>query len=158
MTIYLEAPERIRTPIVGKSIFLAGGITGCWNWQDTAKNKLMESKEFNFVINPRRENFDITDKTQTPIQIKWEYDMLQASTHIMFWFTADTVQPITLFELGKSICSDKTIYVGCDPEYPRQLDVVEQLRLSRPDIAIWGSLDDMLDFIISDYERAEVFS
>lgn len=158
MTIYVEAPWIVKTPIVGRSIFLAGGITGCWNWQDVAKTKLMESQVFDFVINPRREYFDVSDKFQTPIQIKWEYEHLKYSSQIMFWFTADTVQPITLFELGKSIGTDKTIYVGCDPEYPRQQDVVEQLRLSRPDIYIWGSLDNMLDFIVSHCDKAEVFS
>lgn len=152
MTIYIEAPERIRTPIVGRSIFLAGGITGCWNWQDEARTKLLKSEAFNFVINPRREDFDVSDKSQTPIQIQWEYDYLRVCSDIMFWFTADTVQPITLFELGKSIGTDKKIYVGCDPKYSRQLDVVEQLALSRPDIKVWNSLDNMLDFIIEDID------
>lgn len=150
MTIYIEAPDRIRTPTVGKSIFLAGGITGCWNWQDDAKVKLIKSRVFNFVINPRREDFDVSDKSQTPIQILWEYDHLNASSHVMFWFTADTIQPITLFELGKMIGTDKTVYVGCDPKYSRLLDVAEQLKLSRPDIKIWDSLDNMLGFIVSD--------
>lgn len=158
MTTYLEAPWIAKTPIIGRSIFLAGGISGCWNWQDTGKSKLMESQVFDFVINPRREQFDISDESQTAIQIQWEYDHLRESSHVLFWFTADTVQPITLFELGKMIGTDKTIYVGCDPEYSRRLDVVEQLRLSRPDIKIWNSLDGMLDFIINDYKKAPVFS
>lgn len=150
MTNYLKAPEIIRTPIVGTSIFLAGGISDCWDWQSPTAVTLIDSKSFNFVINPRREFYDMNDKTQTPIQIKWEYRMLKESTHIMFWFTSDTLQPITLFELGKSLGTDKKLYVGCDPNYARQLDVVEQLQLERPDIKVWNSLDGMLDFIISD--------
>ena len=153
MSIYLEAINTYY-PLHGKSIFLAGGITDCWNWQERVGSELMRSKVFDFVINPRREEFDILDKTQKPIQTKWEYDHLDASTHVMFWFTADTLQPITLFELGKMISTDKTIYVGCDPQYARQLDVVEQLRLSRPDIKVWDSLDNMVDFIISDIDSS----
>ena len=158
MTIYIEAPWIVKTPIIGRSIFLAGGITNCWNWQNEAKIKLMESKVFDFVINPRREHFDISDKTQLPIQIEWEYNHLKVSSIVMFWFTADTLQPITLFELGKLIGANKQIYVGCDPKYARRLDVITQLGLSRPDIKVWDSLDAMLDFIISDYDKAEIFS
>lgn len=151
VTTYTEAPSKIYIEDDSKSIFIAGGITGCWDWQKDAATYLLKHSYFDYIFNPRRKNFDITDLEQTPIQIAWENDYLNLSTHILFWFTADTVQPITLFELGKwAHQPNKTIYVGCDPEYSRVLDVKTQLGLSRPDIKIWDTLDDMLEFIISD--------
>ena len=149
MTIYLEAPIQDDDPLEGLCIFLAGGISNCWNWQNHAAAQLLSSKVFDYVVNPRRKDFDVTNKLETSRQIKWEYKHLDECSHVMFWFTDDTVQPITLFELGKMIGTDKKIYVGCNPQYERQLDVVEQLALSRPDIKVWGSLDGMLDSIIA---------
>lgn len=150
MTIYFEAPIEDDDPLEGQCIFLAGGISNCWNWQNHAAAKLMSSKVFDYVVNPRRKSFDMASELEASRQIKWEYKYLYECSRVMFWFTADTVQPITLFELGKMVNTDKTIYVGCDPQYTRRFDVVEQLALSRPDIKVWDSLDNMLDFIILD--------
>jgi len=150
MTIYFEAPIQDDDLLEGQCIFLAGGISNCWNWQNHAASKLMSSEVFDYVVNPRCKDFDVENELETSRQIKWEYKYLNECEYIIFWFTADTIQPITLFELGKMIGTNKKIYVGCDPRYARRLDVVVQLGLSRPDIEIWDSLDDMLDSIILD--------
>lgn len=110
----------------------------------------MKSKAFDYVVNPRRENFDILNEAETPKQIKWEHQYLAECSHIMFWFTEDTIQPITLFELGRITAGDKKIYIGCNLGYSRRLDVVEQMKLYRPDLKVHDSLDKLLEYIISD--------
>ena len=60
MPIYIEAPATI-SGLGGRSIYLAGGITGCVNWQKVAKAALMASDKYTLIVNPRRENFDLLD-------------------------------------------------------------------------------------------------
>jgi hypothetical protein len=68
-------------------------------------------------------------RTQSVVQIKWEFDHLKESDIIMFWFPKETVCPVTLFELGKWAMSDTDVIVGCHPEYIRKFDVECQLSL-----------------------------
>jgi hypothetical protein len=54
--IYIEAPKRDFVKD-RKSIFLAGGITGCKNWSKIVVDGL---KDLDIIVfNPRRENFPI---------------------------------------------------------------------------------------------------
>lgn len=149
MPVYIEAPTTISGLDDVESIFLAGGITGCVDWQKVAKNVLMSSDRYAYIINPRRENFDLLDIDVEEEQIKWEADLLLRCTDIMYWFSSETVQPITLFELGHWCTEKSNIIVGCDPEYSRRFDVITQLGIYRPDIKVWGNLDNMLEDIVS---------
>jgi len=149
MPIYVEAPTKINM-ITGYRIFLAGGITGCVNWQKVAKDVLMKSNKYDFIVNPRRENFDLLDVDVAEEQIYWEADQLQRCDEILFWFSSETVQPITLFELGCYCTKKPIIYVGCDPEYSRKFDVITQMSIYRPDVKIWDNLDNMLEHIAGD--------
>jgi hypothetical protein len=107
------------------TLFLAGGITGCPDWQAEAVETL---KSWDItLINPRRSNFDVTDKKMEEEQIRWEYFHLNKADAILFWFPKETVCPITLYELGRWITSGKPIFVGCDPEYTRKRDLEIQL-------------------------------
>lgn len=54
---YFEAPGTIRTSL--PSVFLAGGITDCPDWQDEATRLFADMDVA--VLNPRRENFPIHD-------------------------------------------------------------------------------------------------
>ena len=149
MTQYIEAPTIVNM-LHGHAIFLAGGITGCVNWQKVAKNALMKSNKYDFIVNPRRENFDLLDVDVAEEQIQWEADQLQRCNEILFWFSSETVQPITLFELGRYCTKKPIIHVGCDPEYSRKFDVKTQMSIYRPDIKIWDNLDDMLEYVAGD--------
>ncbi len=148
MVVYIEAPATI-SGLGGDSIFLAGGISGCVDWQKVAKDALMQSDRYTMIANPRRNAFDLEDATVAEEQIKWEADHLERCSDIMFWFSNETVQPITLFELGRWCTYKQNVFVGCDPDYSRRFDVVTQLGLCRPDIKVWDNLDDMLEHIIS---------
>lgn len=141
--VYVEAPNT--TESIKKSIFLAGGITGCNDWQSDLKDKI---KDIDIIIyNPRRKNFPIDDPKAAEAQITWEYQMLRKADAISFWFCPETMQPIVLFELGSWVVSDKPILVGVDPKYQRKQDVEIQTKLARPGLKIASSLDELSDQI-----------
>lgn len=119
------------------TLFLAGGISNCPNWQNNLINFMGEyAKRINeyktvFLLNPRRENFDVSNDEESIKQIDWEYLHLQRTQHVLFWFPKDTLCPITLFELGACLTrfDPMDIVVGCDPEYKRLTDVKRQVQL-----------------------------
>ena len=128
-----------------KSLFMAGGISGCRNWQlyllSTLKNEDLT------LINPRRKFFDVNDKNMEDEQITWEREHLKKASAISFWFPDETLCPITLFELGVCTERNKPVFIGLDPKYARRRDVEIQTRLARPEIKIVYSLDDLAEQI-----------
>lgn len=108
------------------SIFLGGSITGAWNWQKYLASKL----EYNWTIfNPRRENYDGLIPNAEREQITWEFKALQFCRNIVFYFSHETLAPITLFEYGKMLKSNKNLFVCIHPEYKRKNDVWIQTEL-----------------------------
>ncbi len=157
---YVEAPAKW-TPIENeKSVFLAGGITGCAPWQNELISKLTHWDVT--VLNPRRKDFDVSNSYAAEEQITWEFNALKRATMVSFWFAAETLQPIALYELGRWAALEKeedgwepftrraTLgpIVGCHPDYPRRQDVIIQMRLARPDIRVVDSLDVLAGLII----------
>ncbi|MEU2770789.1 nucleoside 2-deoxyribosyltransferase domain-containing protein [Streptomyces diastaticus] len=144
--MYLEAPTYQPRPTAsGPSVFLAGGITNCPDWQQTAAAALADFT----VFNPRRRHFPIDDPGQTPVQIAWEYHHLALADLTLFWFPAcdpsRTTQPITMYELGAAAATPtRRIVVGADPGYPRTADVHTQLHHARPDLTVHTALRDTL--------------
>jgi len=133
--IYIEAPsEYIGTKPIH---FLAGGITGCPDWQSFMVKRLQGLDIC--VVNPRRANFPMDDMVEGEKQIKWEARYLERANTISFWFPEETLCPITLFELGSWSVTDKTIFVGCSSEYKRRFDVQVQMRLRRPGLKVVSS-------------------
>jgi hypothetical protein len=125
-------------------LFLAGGISNCPNWQQVVLNGLKETDLI--VLNPRREFY--STETSAREQIKWEYDALRTVSTVLFWFPEETLCPITLFELGVfSQKPDVKLVVGTHPNYARRLDVVEQLKWSRPEVEVVDNLSELLSFI-----------
>ena len=163
--IYVEAQEDVRTarrPYPTFKVFLAGGITGCQDWQAevVARLKLLVGYGKDIcpnilLMNPRRANFPIHDPNAAPEQIKWEYSHLRQADAISFWFAPETVQPIVLFEYGYWLGEHKPLIVGCDPAYPRRQDVLIQTGLARPGLAIYSSLEDVCSGII--YEAIKLY-
>jgi hypothetical protein len=143
---YVECPDVYERKEGEKSLFLAGGISGCRVWQKDMADLLKE--EDLVVINPRRRHFDINDPQMEYDQIKWEYEHLGKSDSVSFWFPKETLCPITLYELGKIVMSDKPLFVGCDPQYERRRDVEIQLGLSRPEVKIVYSLNELAKQIV----------
>lgn len=141
---YLEAPNAI-PEYEGTKIFLAGGITSCRDWQEELVD-LCQNNEC-LLINPRRADFDISKKEESEIQIKWEHEMLSIADHVIFWFSHETLQPITLFELGCMLSKNKKMIVGIDPNYQRKMDLEVQIPLKRSDVKIVYSIKEISDYI-----------
>jgi len=137
--IYLEALEELKEGVEGKAIFLAGGITGCPDWQQEMRS-LLESSEL-ILLNPRRANFPIGDPNAALEQIEWEHDHLRMADAVLFWFPCETICPIVLYELGAWSMTGKPIFVGVHPNYKRRQDVEIQTRLARPEVEIIYSLE-----------------
>ena len=136
---YIEAikewePDRTR------SVFLAGGISNCTDWQPEM-TKLLQDTELT-VLNPRRKYFPDHDDAARE-QIKWEFRHLKKTTATLFWFPHETLCPITLFELGNCLGKEKPLFVGCHPEYQRRRDLEIQIKLYDPYIKIVYSLEDL---------------
>jgi len=145
---YIECPEEYegKRPIV----FMAGGISGCSDWQTTVKHLIHKQCPGLVPLNPRRLNFDVHQKNVHHEQIQWEFDALRKSAVIIFWFPKETLCPITLYELGTWSVLHKThgsdIIVGTDPKYARAMDVKTQLSLlTESDFPIAHSLQDLVN-------------
>lgn len=121
------------------ALFLAGGITGCPDWQAAAIT-LLEGSGWT-LLNPRRTDFPIGDPDAAYRQIRWEHQRLREADAVLFWFPCETLCPIVLYELGAWSMTNKPIFVGCHPRYPRRQDVEIQTGLARPDVTIVYSLD-----------------
>jgi nucleoside 2-deoxyribosyltransferase len=123
------------------SVFLAGTITGAKkDWQKQITESL---KSYDIVVfNPRREKKP-EDEEGIREQIEWEQENLRRADLISFWFSEETVAPITLYEYGFWSASKKPIVVGVHPKYPRKFDVEVQTKRARPDIKIVYSLEDL---------------
>jgi hypothetical protein len=139
---YVEAPQEWADAMEPrKAVFLAGGITGCPDWQRQMRDLLCESGLL--ILNPRRRNFPIDDPAAAQQQIEWEYRHLRKADLILFWFCAATLNPIVLYEMGAWSMTDKPIAIGVEPGYARAQDVVIQTKLTRPDVKICSSLRDL---------------
>ncbi|PRW62128.1 nucleoside 2-deoxyribosyltransferase domain-containing protein [Actinopolyspora mortivallis] len=140
---YLECPDTYE-PHAGDGplVFLAGGITGCPDWQREAVRGLSTTDWV--VANPRRQNFPIGDPSAAETQIRWEHRHLTRADLVLFWFPASdaqvTTQPIALYELGAAAAGGRRLVVGAAPGYPRQTDVRLQLWLARPDVEVQSTL------------------
>lgn len=151
MMKYVEAPDTGENLPPGFSVFLAGGISGCPDWQKDFVDKLknMGAKYFAgrelIVYNPRQAHFPMGDKEAGLRQIKWEAHYLAKASCIIFWFPMETVCPIVLFELGSWSMTGKTIFVGCHPDYSRRFDVETQLAIRRPDVKVVYDLKCLAD-------------
>ena len=138
---YIEAPTEYNPQDLGRSLFMAGGITGCPDWQQDLVKMLSDTDIT--ILNPRRANFPIQDPKAADLQIRWEYFALRDAMAISFWFPKETICPIVLYELGAFSTHTKSIFVGVHPEYQRRQDVEIQMRLARPDLSIVYSLQDL---------------
>ena len=129
----VEAPAEYDGP--GPSLFLAGGITGTFDWQADVVARLAGLPLT--ILNPRRRNFPIDDPSAAEAQIAWEFRHLRRATAVLFWFPPETLCPIALFELGGRVMApEQPLFVGTHPGYARRLDVEIQLRLARPEVRV----------------------
>lgn len=143
---YFEAPDEY-TPrqLEDTTVFLAGGITDCPDWQADMV-RLLSGTDL-VLFNPRR--FIFRDPNLSNEQIKWEFEHLRLADRILFWFphSPPSVCPITLFELGYWLGQNKPLAIGVEPGYVREDDVRIQTALIRPDVPIVSTLEDLAKVI-----------
>jgi hypothetical protein len=136
---YIECPNKYLQRDKEVSIFLAGGITNCYDWQKELVGLLSDE---NYVIyNPRRSNFNVEDDNLKE-QIEWEHHYLKVSDLVVFWFAPETLCPISLFEYGKILVGHRDVLLGIHPDYKRKRDLEFQTSLER-DITISYNLTDL---------------
>jgi hypothetical protein len=144
MALVITAPNEIYSPenLNNKSIFLAGGITNCPDWQNVVIDGLKHMHGVT-IYNPRRPFYDPNNEES---QITWEFIQLANADFIMFWFSRGSVNPIALYELGMwgNSRPEIPILVGCEKGYDRTSDVTIQTKLARPNIPIYNDLEDMI--------------
>lgn len=146
---YIEAPSFVH--FVGPSIFLAGGITNCVDWQTYASEKIIEKTSL-FVLNPRRKNFDRKKQEESENQIRWEHFYLNRADIMLFWFPKTAISPIAFFELGVSISRGKKIYLGFEEGHERAMDLKIQTYLAMgKDVAIQNDLDKLINLVTNEY-------
>ena len=128
------------------SVFLAGGITDCEDWQSKVIKHITTYEEKHpmddlILFSPRRKDFDIMDRIQTEDQIKWEYKYIYEADIFSMYFCKNTVQPICLFELGKELVSRvrynrsvDTLLVNVEKGYCRTDDVRYQIQCELHDL------------------------
>lgn len=132
----IEAPNPYPTT-PSPDIFLGGGITNCPDWQSEAVALLKHTDAV--ILNPRRSGAFTEDIAGE--QIEWEYSALRVVDTVFFWFPKETLCPITLLELGVFTQRPQTrLIVGTHPEYARRFDVIKQLELARPEVAVQDSI------------------
>ena len=134
------------------SVFLAGGITNCPDWQKTVCDYL---KPFNGIVvyNPRRENW--TPDISSEEQVAWEYEQLEQCNILSFWFASGSLNPIALYELGRwaNHTTNRPLIIGCDRDYERTHDVKMQTMLSRSDVIWVDNLNDYAHQIILEADK-----
>lgn len=158
---YIEAPDTLfKGEPAAPSIFLAGGITGCPDWQARVREMLRFSPVT--ILNPRRADFDMTNDDLTEQQVSWEYKHLHQADVKMFWFPGEQIQPIALFELGSAIGESRlmtsgsaappqNLVIGAHPYYPRRKDI--QLQLNNA-FGVGSEIADTLEKTVAAAVRA----
>ena len=123
-------------------LFLAGGISGCWDWQKptaalishfleraTPATWLIDNPPF-VIASPRREAGFSMEGDAAVAQIAWEHKALAQSITKSYYFTRDTVQPIVLLELGKHLANPVNLFIAIENGYQRKFDVLVQSDLA----------------------------
>jgi len=126
---YVEATDSPPTTLPLTNVFLAGGITGCPDWQSYVAKQLEDLPLR--LYNPRRRGFDVAGDLARS-QIEWEFNALSLCDVVLFWFPQESLCPISLYELGRinTMHGKKRIFIGTHPHYVRREDVVVQTQLA----------------------------
>ena len=147
------------------TVFLAGGITDCVDWQNDVITELKkvsnEDTEDLVIFNPRRDYdlwYDWKDPVNIRKQIEWEFTHLEAmDAFSMFFCDGNSVQPICLYELGRYLSEivndsfpfvrDDTIIISCMKGYQRLNDVLIQTDLATSGLVEVKVYEDYFDAI-----------
>jgi hypothetical protein len=147
------APAKLQR-MIPPAVFLAGGVSGKFNWQDHVAEKLRSLQ--GTLLNPRRPGSHVSGNVVR--QINWEFRAIRHANIIAFWFEDGELNPITLFEFGEQLQrlamwprhernARPQLIVAASPRYLKLSDVVVRAKLLAPRMRISNSLDDMIEMI-----------
>jgi len=146
----IQAPNDITKVALSNSptIFLAGGITDCIDWQTQVITMLRPYDVI--VFNPRRANFPIHNPNAAREQIEWEFKAIANADIFSMWFEGgQSDQPICMYEYGRNLAlNPNRIVVGVNPNYKRAKDVYIQTELACKGIKISNSLEEHVKMIL----------
>lgn len=155
----ITAPDNYEIKPDEISLFLAGGITNCPNWQKEIIDLLKQDDTFLdqlVVFNPRRENFPIHDPNAAYEQIEWEFTYLeQADIFSMYFCGGVSDQPICMYELGRYTSRMQSKYpstwmsrliISAESGYNRKLDVLVQMNLACHGLFVRSSAPDAREY------------
>lgn len=161
----ITVPEKYVRQPNDITVFLAGGITNCWEWQDKVIEMLQNEKEVNLdnlvIFNPRRKDFPINKPNASYEQIRWKFDMLERCDIFSMYFCAgESDQPICMYELGRNICRmqmrfpidwSMRLIITTEYGYKRAKDVSIQTMLATDCITTNSNIAQHIDNIIEVY-------
>lgn len=138
------------------TVFLAGGIGGCPDWQSEVPALLPSHVA---LLNPRQREFDMSDPLAATRQVRWEKAALRRADILLFWFPEPVdpgvVQPIAFLELGLYVCgTSRPAVVGASRGFRRRDDVVLQLEDTRPEILVHDRLEAVCEGVTEMLARA----
>lgn len=150
----IVCPDRPPFPRTTPLVFLAGGITGCEDWQTDFAERFDADDTSVILANPRRAEFgDVTDPVLGDEQIGWECEYLDQAEHVIFWFPNTAACIMTQHELGgalereriaeRSGKPERRVLIGVELGYMREFDVHTQARKKTPWIDVVDNLDDL---------------
>ena len=134
------------------SLFLAGGST---KWRETVEHTLECNEDFHSVVilDPYDENYSTLPNTA------WEAQMMKKADCIVFWFTKESVCPVSLFELGYALRDHtKDIIIGVEPGYPKEDELDAQLITLCPKLVPFSSLEQLtraIELYVEDTSNGE---
>jgi hypothetical protein len=148
---YAEITNRMK-------IFLAGSIDmgAARDWQAELIDNLSDLDVD--IFNPRRDDWDSSwvqsiDNPQFKEQVTWELDHLDRADTILVVFTAESMAPITLLELGLYAKSGKCV-VLCPMEFWRRGNV--EIVCAAYGIPIFHETEPFTKFV-RDEIKSEIF-
>ena len=167
----ITAPEDYRLQDGEVSVFLAGGITNCPNWQNDLIEYINSKHDVDDLVlfNPRRENFPIGDASAAQAQIEWEFRYLEkANIFSMFFSSGNSDQPICMYELGRNIVRmqnkfptdwSERIIISSASDYNRLNDVLIQVSLAtNGDILVLNTIDGGNDSILQHHADEIIYA
>mgnify|MGYP003402187694 FL=1 len=129
MTVTVHTPPtHVDWSKVGHSVFLAGSIENgaAPDWQSEMielLQRLVPAHGDLTVFNPRRGDWNPkASQAELEAQILWELEALERADHIVMFYAANTVSPITLLEMGLHVGSRK-LTVCCPSGFFRRTNV-----------------------------------
>jgi nucleoside 2-deoxyribosyltransferase-like protein len=120
-----------------KTLYLAGGVAGCLDWQADVIKAL--EKTSLTIFNPRRQTLLANMPELVQAQREWEFGNLSTARSVLFWFPKESLCPSTNYELGACLEAAFTrknkgqpfqpLFIGVHPDHSRYADILSILML-----------------------------